>query len=120
MSIKHNGAIYATPSSVPKEMLDVSDLFVFDSSGEILQRPTNFELSLSACTLIFNQYETFGFIMNLTHERLHARMGAGAVIHSHSINALLAAEISEDSDFEISNFEVCLFVMALQLTRCRS
>lgn len=61
MSIKHNGAIYATPSSVPKEMLQVHDLFVYDSSGEILQKPTNSELGLSACTLIFNQYETIWF-----------------------------------------------------------
>jgi methylthioribulose-1-phosphate dehydratase len=81
MSIKDGERIYIAPSGVQKERLAPEDLFVVDLAGEVLERPANEALRLSACTPLF---------MNAF------RRGAGAVLHSHSIHAMLATLVSGD------------------------
>lgn len=76
ISIRHDGRVYMAPSGVQKERLDEGDLFALDLDGEVVEPPMNGALKVSACApLFFNAY------------RLR---DAGAVLHSHSENAMLA------------------------------
>lgn len=67
--------IYVAPSGVQKERLTPGDLFTVTRQGEIVSRPLTGDLKVSECLPLF----------------LHAyqRRGAGAVIHSHSMYAML-------------------------------
>lgn len=67
--------ILVAPSGVQKERLDGGNLFVINRRGDTLYSPNDKSLKLSECTPLF----------------LHAyqRRLAGAVIHSHSLNAML-------------------------------
>ena len=79
------------PSGVQKERLDPRDLFVLDAEGEVIERPDDPNLTLSACApLFYNAY------------RLR---GAGAVLHSHSLNAMLATLIFDDV-FRVTHLEM--------------
>ncbi len=82
MSLRADGRIYVAPSGVQKERIAPEDLFVLDEAGEILERPARADLKISACTPLF----------------MHAYRlrDAGAVIHSHSVHALLATLIAGD------------------------
>jgi methylthioribulose-1-phosphate dehydratase len=91
ISIRDNGRIYVAPSGVQKERLEPSDLFALDSDGLVLARPADPSLRLSACTpLFFNAYRM---------------RGAGAVLHSHSQNAMLATVVFEDV-FRVTHLEM--------------
>jgi methylthioribulose-1-phosphate dehydratase len=91
MSIRRGDQIYMAPSGVQKERIQPADIFVLDLNGEVLQGPQNPKLKVSACRPLF----------------LHAfqKRGAGAVLHSHSIHAMLATLIYGD-EFEIANLEM--------------
>lgn len=91
MSIRDGDRIYMAPSGVQKERLTADDLFTLDPSGEVIEPPSNRALKLSACApLFFNAY------------RLR---GAGAVLHSHSENAMLATLIFGDA-FRVTHLEM--------------
>lgn len=93
ISIAAEGRIVMAPSGVQKERLASEDLFELDNDGEILSRPKDESLKLSACAPLF----------------LHAfqRRGAGAVIHSHSQNALLATLLPQSSAaFTVTHLEM--------------
>nr|VFK59768.1 MAG: methylthioribulose-1-phosphate dehydratase [Candidatus Kentron sp. TUN] len=90
MSIFQSGRVYVPPSGVQKECLAEEDIFVLDTSGNILSGPGP-GYNVSACTPIF--LKTF-------HHR-----GSGAVIHSHAIDAVLATLIASDV-FEITHMEM--------------
>jgi methylthioribulose-1-phosphate dehydratase len=71
------------PSGVQKERIAPEDVFLLDASAldrvEILRGAANPELRISECTpLFYNAYRT---------------RNAGAVIHSHSVWAVLAARL---------------------------
>jgi methylthioribulose-1-phosphate dehydratase len=90
ISVRDGGKIYMAPSAVQKERLMPEDIFVLDEEGEILQDPGK-GLVLSQCAPLF----------------LHAykQRNAGAVLHSHSLNAVIATELF-DKQFTIGNLEM--------------
>lgn len=82
---------YVAPSGVQKEMMKPTDLFVIDGNSEddeFVRRPEG--LKPSDCTPLF-----------LT---CFKQLNAGAIIHTHSENAVLASLLF-DNFFEISHIE---------------
>ncbi len=83
ISIRGPEGIFMAPSGVQKERIDPADVFLLDaddlSTCRVLRRPADPSLRVSECQpLFYNAY------------RLR---GAGAVIHSHSVWAVLAARL---------------------------
>ena len=78
------------PSGVQKERLSPKDIFVLNPEGEVIEEPGN-GLKLSQCAPLF----------------MHAYKirNAGAVLHSHSVNAM-AATLLFDKTFRIKNMEM--------------
>ncbi|MBT8494333.1 MAG: methylthioribulose 1-phosphate dehydratase, partial [Deltaproteobacteria bacterium] len=89
ISIRDGRDIYMAPSGVQKERMAPGDMFVLDADGGVCQQPDGYKLSECA-PLFMNAY------------RLR---DAGAVMHSHSINAVMATLIFED-EFRITNLEM--------------
>lgn len=90
ISIRHKDRIFMAPSGVQKERLHPADIFVLDMEGDVVEHPGN-QLKCSECKPLF---------MNAYKLR-----NAGAVLHSHSINAMLATWLY-DGHFRISNLEM--------------
>jgi methylthioribulose-1-phosphate dehydratase len=91
VSIREGGRVYMAPSGVQKERMRAADMFVLDADGHVIEAPVNSALRVSACApLFFNAY------------RLR---GAGAVLHSHSVHAMLATLISGDV-FRVTHLEM--------------
>jgi methylthioribulose-1-phosphate dehydratase len=90
ISIKEGDKIYMAPSGVQKERLKPEDIFVLDAQGQTLEEPGR-GLKLSQCSPLF----------------MHAYKlrNAGAVLHSHSINAM-AATLLFDKHFRIKDMEM--------------
>ena len=83
ISIRGPEGIYMAPSAVQKERIAPEDVYLLDASDlrscEVLRRPADPALKVSECQpLFFNAFRM---------------RGAGAVIHSHSIWAVLAARL---------------------------
>ena len=75
ISIREGDRVYMAPSGVQKERLKPEDLYELDLEGRVIAAPAGVT-KLSACSpLFFNAF------------RLR---DAGAVLHSHSMNAMLA------------------------------
>jgi methylthioribulose-1-phosphate dehydratase len=91
ISVRENGRVYMAPSGVQKERIAEDDIFVLDEQGEVLESPKTPGLKVSECSSLF--YNAF---------RLR---NAGAVLHSHSINALLTTLIYKDV-FECTEIEM--------------
>lgn len=91
ISVREGERIYIAPSAVQKERIAREDLFVLDSNGDPIEAPSDPTLKISACTPLF---------MNAYRER-----DAGAVLHSHSVNAMLATLLF-DTHFEITHLEM--------------
>ncbi|MBO6933711.1 MAG: methylthioribulose 1-phosphate dehydratase [Deltaproteobacteria bacterium] len=88
ISIREGDKVYMAPSGVQKERLKPEDLFELDAEGNVLKAPAG---NLSACApLFFNAFRI---------------REAGAVMHSHSVNALLATLISGD-EFRVTHLEM--------------
>ena len=80
-SLRQGQRIYVAPSGVPKESIRPEEVFVTDLNGHVLDHGHG---RISACTPLF----------------LHAYRlrNAGAVLHSHSLNACLATLVcAQDS-----------------------
>lgn len=91
ISIREGNRVYVAPSGVQKERLTPEDIFVLDLHGEIVGTPANSSLKVSACTpLFFNAYKL---------------RDAGAVLHSHSMSAMLATLVYDDV-FEVTHLEM--------------
>ena len=90
ISIRDGAYLYMAPSGVQKERLAPADIFVLDAKGAVAQDPGR-GLKLSQCAPLF----------------LHAYQirNAGAVLHSHSLNAVEATMIFKDR-FQIRNMEM--------------
>jgi methylthioribulose-1-phosphate dehydratase len=90
ISIKDGDFIYMAPSGVQKERLSPEDIFVLDADGNIVEEPGR-GLKLSQCSPLF----------------MHAykMRNAGAVLHSHSVNAATATMLF-DKQFRIKNMEM--------------
>lgn len=90
ISIRQGGRIYVAPSGVQKERLAERDLFELDQAGEVVSAPEG-GTRLSECAPLF---------MNAYRLRR-----AGAVLHSHSINALLATLVF-DGELRVTHLEM--------------
>lgn len=91
VSVRRRGRIYVAPSGVQKERIVESDLYVLDESGNVTESPAAPGLAPSACTPLF-----------LNAYRLR---GAGAVIHSHAMFAMLAT-LGDKNTFECTELEM--------------
>ncbi|KAG2493717.1 hypothetical protein HYH03_008230 [Edaphochlamys debaryana] len=98
ISVKAGDKIVMAPSGVQKERMQPEDMFVLDAQGEVLHTPAakpppNRPPKLSECSPLFMAaYEL---------------RGAGAVIHSHSMNAVLATLLDPGSpEFSITHVEM--------------
>ena len=91
ISIRRGEQIFMAPSGVQKERIKPEDVFVLDLKGEVVKRPANAKLKVSECKPLF---------MHAYHLR-----NAGAVLHSHSINAMAVTWLY-GTHFRISNHEM--------------
>ena len=90
ISMREGDRVYMAPSGVQKERLRPEDLYELDTDGRVLKAPSG-DTKLSACApLFFNAF------------RLR---DAGAVLHSHSMHALLATLVSGD-EFRVTHLEM--------------
>jgi methylthioribulose-1-phosphate dehydratase len=90
ISIKHDHKVYIAPSGVQKERVKEEDMFIYTEDEQLVHSPSKSHLRPSACTpLFFNAY----------------RVGAGAVIHTHSMHAMLVT-LLYDKEFRITHQEM--------------
>ena len=89
--IREGDRVIVAPSGVQKERMRPEDMFTLSIDGTVIERPANPALKPSECSSLF-----------LAAIRLR---DAGAVIHSHSIHAMLAPLLFE-SEFVISEIEM--------------
>ncbi len=90
ISIRNDKAIFMAPSGVQKERIQPADIFELDATGAVTRAPEGGG-KLTACAPLF-----------MSAFRLR---NAGAVIHSHSVNALLATLLF-DTEFRIGELEM--------------
>lgn len=86
--------VFIAPTGVHKERVQPLDFFTVNpSTSKILKAPRNRSLRLSECSSIFC-------------EIIRSR-GAGSVMHSHALSAVLAADLSQGRDrLLIERFEM--------------
>jgi methylthioribulose-1-phosphate dehydratase len=89
--IRTGDRVVMAPSGVQKERLRPEELFTIGLDGSVLERPADPALRPSECSSLFLK------AINLR--------GAGAVIHSHSIHAMLVTLLFE-TEFTISHLEM--------------
>ena len=91
ISIREGDKIFMAPSGVQKERILPEDIFVVDLAGNVLEAPANKALKLTACSPLF--------LAAMNHR------DAGAVIHSHSIEAAVATKLWPEG-FRITEVEM--------------
>ena len=79
------------PSGVQKERISSDDIFIVNLQGEVVEAPRNEALKLTACAPLF---------LAAMNQRQ-----AGAVIHSHSVDAAVATRLWLD-EFRIREVEM--------------
>jgi methylthioribulose-1-phosphate dehydratase len=89
--IREGDQVTVAPSGVQKERMTPEQMFTLSVDGTIISRPADPSLRPSECSALF-----------MAAIRLRQ---AGAVIHSHSINAMLATLLF-DREFEVSDLEM--------------
>lgn len=89
--IREGDEVVVAPSGVQKERMEPEQMFTLSLDGDIVRRPADPSLRPSECTSLFMA-------------AIRVRQ-AGAVIHSHSVHAVLATLLF-DREFEISNLEM--------------
>lgn len=90
ISIRNGDRIYMAPSGVQKERIRPEEVFELDLNGNVTRAPGS-SLKVSECKPLFMQ--------------AFALRGAGAVLHSHSMNAMLASWLFE-THFKITHLEM--------------
>lgn len=90
ISIKNGDKIYMAPSGVQKERIKPEEVFLLDAEGEVAEAPKG-NFKVSECKPLFMQ----AFLLR----------NAGAVLHSHSMNAMLASWLYDDH-FKVTNLEM--------------
>lgn len=88
VSIRRGSTIFMAPSGVEKEKIQPDDIFELDLSGSVVRPPRNEALKLTECAPLFLS----AFEMR----------NAGAVLHSHSSNVVLATMYAERVEGRIS------------------
>ena len=89
VSVRQGDRIFMAPSGVQKERMAAEDMFELDDAGAVLSPPEHGKLS--ECAPLF---------MNAYRMR-----NAGAVLHSHSVHAVMATLLFEDT-FEATHLEM--------------
>lgn len=89
--VREGEHVVIAPSGVQKERMHAADMFTVALDGTVVTRPADPELRPSECTSLF-----------LKPIRMR---GAGAVIHSHSLHAVMATLLFE-REFAISHLEM--------------
>ena len=89
--IRDGDEVVMAPSAVQKERMQPDQMFRIALDGSIVSRPSDPELRPSECSSLFLK------AINLR--------GAGAVIHNHSIHAVLATMLFTN-EFSISHIEM--------------
>ena len=147
MSIKVGDRIVMAPSGVQKERMVPEDMFVLDAAGEVLQTPRSRPApykppKLSECSPLFMSVRCHASLLALTTHIVHLSMlqalmlcgscstrlvpvqayelrGVGAVLHSHSLNAVMATLLHEDAkEFKVTHLEM-IKVLCLSAARCQ-
>lgn len=103
ISIKQDGLIYMSPSGVQKERMVPEDIFVLDSEGNVIKRGVNplRTLRLSQCFPLFMA--------------AYNRCDAGAVIHTHSVNACMVT-MAFEREFICTHLEMIKGIEGLGFT----
>ena len=89
--IREGDRVIVAPSAVQKERMRPEQMFTIALDGSVLSRPDDESLRPSECSALFLK------AINLR--------GAGAVIHSHSMNAMLATLLFGD-ELTVSHLEM--------------
>ncbi|MGZ7033265.1 MAG: methylthioribulose 1-phosphate dehydratase [Thermoanaerobaculia bacterium] len=89
--IREGEHVIIAPSGVQKERMSPEQMFTLSVDGNVVKRPADPELKPSECSSLF-----------LAAIRMR---DAGAVIHTHSIHAVIASLLF-DSEFVISELEM--------------
>jgi len=89
--IREGDHVVMAPSAVQKERMRADQMFTIALDGSIVSRPADPNLRPSECSSLFLK------AINLR--------GAGAVIHNHSIHAVMATMLFE-SEFVVSHLEM--------------
>jgi methylthioribulose-1-phosphate dehydratase len=90
-ALESPGRLLLAPTAVHKELVKPQDLFVLNvESGEVLESPD--ALRPSECRDIFR---------TIIRER-----GAGAVVHSHALSAVLACDLTQSDELAITDLEM--------------
>ncbi|MEO0602040.1 MAG: methylthioribulose 1-phosphate dehydratase [Myxococcota bacterium] len=97
ISIREGDHILMAPSGVQKERIEPDDLFTLDLSGNVVEGPERFRVS--ECRPLF----MLAYDMR----------GAGAVIHSHSANAVMATLLTPGDTFEVTHLEMLKGIQGL-------
>jgi len=93
MSIREGELLYMAPSGVAKERLHPAEIFTLDLKGNIVEYPLVHGHKLSQCAPLF-----------LAAYQLRS---AGAVLHSHSIDAKAATLLNPNAtEFRMSRMEM--------------
>jgi methylthioribulose-1-phosphate dehydratase len=88
----HDGRLLVAPTGVHKERVRPEDLFIVDAGdGSVLEPAIDASLKPSECTPIFSTI---------------VRSGAGSVVHSHALAAVLAADHAKGSALTIDRLEM--------------
>lgn len=104
ISIKLDDEIYIAPSGVQKERIQIDDMFIQNMEGEDLVVPPEYKkLKKSQCTPLF---------MVAFRDR-----NAGACIHTHSPNAVMATLLWPGKEFRITHQEMIKGVFDQELNR---
>ncbi len=90
ISIRQGDLLYMAPSGVQKERLSPENIFVLDLEGNVVRAPKD-NLKCSECKPLFMQ--------------AYKLRNAGAVLHSHSLNAMLVTWFY-DTHFRVTNLEM--------------
>jgi methylthioribulose-1-phosphate dehydratase len=99
--IREGDAVIVAPSGVQKERMQPEQMFTLALDGTIVARPADPSLRPSECSSLFLK------AINLR--------GAGAVIHSHSINAVMATMLYQ-SEFSVSHLEMIKGIKGMSYT----
>jgi methylthioribulose-1-phosphate dehydratase len=104
ISIKLDDEIYIAPSGVQKERIQIDDMFIQNMEGEDLVVPPEYKkLKKSQCTPLF---------MVAYRER-----NAGACVHTHSPNAVMATLLWPGKEFRITHQEMIKGIFDQELDR---
>jgi methylthioribulose-1-phosphate dehydratase len=92
-ALESPGRLLLAPTGVHKELVRPEDFFVVDvSSGRVLETASDPALRPSECVDIFRT--------------VIQRRGAGAIVHSHALSAVLACDLAPGDELAIARLEM--------------